>query len=51
MFAALGPEYGERAYRALVRVLHPDGGGDHQLMVDLNKARDRVARGQGGRTG
>jgi hypothetical protein len=30
----------EPVYKALVRVLHPDAGGDIKLMQELNAARD-----------
>jgi hypothetical protein len=40
LFKAAGPDLGERIYRALARVLHPDCGGDTELMQALNRARD-----------
>lgn len=36
------PELAEKVFRALTRVLHPDGGGDSTLQRDLNVARDRT---------
>jgi len=43
MFEALPPPLAEAAYRALVKVLHPDvTGGDHAPMAQLNVARDRA---------
>lgn len=43
---AVGPQRVEKVHRALVKVLHPDVGGDDELMAQLNRARDRrtVAR-------
>jgi len=38
---AVGDDLAPKVYRALVCVLHPDHGGHHQLMVELNRARDR----------
>lgn len=38
------PELEEKVFRALTRVLHPDTGGDNDLMRDLNVARDRLAQ-------
>ena len=44
MYAALGPALADVAYRALLKVLHPDvTGGDHAPMAALNVARDRAA--------
>lgn len=40
LLGKLTPEQADKAYRALVRVLHPDVGGDHRLMQQLNVARD-----------
>ncbi len=37
---AVGPDRVEPVFRALTRVLHPDAGGDHQLMAALSAARD-----------
>ncbi|MCG5220287.1 hypothetical protein [Streptosporangium sp. KLBMP 9127] len=42
MFAALSPELGEKAFRALTRVLHPDAGGSTEAMQVLNVAHDRA---------
>lgn len=42
---AVGPQRAERAYKALVKVLHPDAGGDNRLMQELN---DAWGRRQGG---
>lgn len=42
MFSDLGPDLGEKAYKALVRVLHPDVGGSTAAMQGLNQARDRM---------
>ncbi|GAC1569975.1 MAG: hypothetical protein NVS3B18_01640 [Candidatus Dormibacteria bacterium] len=42
---AVGSDRRERVYRALSRVLHPDvETGSHELMQQLNAARDRSAR-------
>jgi hypothetical protein len=38
LFAAVGPKRHTTVYRALSRCLHPDVGGDHQLMQTLNRA-------------
>jgi hypothetical protein len=45
LFAAVGPERAEPVFKALVKVLHPDAGGDTQLMQDLNRAHDQLGRG------
>lgn len=37
---AVGSDRVEPVFRALTRVLHPDAGGDHQLMAALTAARD-----------
>jgi len=42
MYAALGKELGDKAYKALVPVLHPDRGGDTVCMQQLNAARDKA---------
>jgi hypothetical protein len=34
------PELAEKVHRQLTRALHPDVGGSHELMRDLNVARD-----------
>jgi hypothetical protein len=44
LFEAVGPERREPVYKALSRVLHPDVGGDTQLMQDLNRAPDQLGR-------
>jgi predicted metalloendopeptidase len=43
MFAALGKPLGDKAFKALVPVLHPDRGGSLEAMQALNAARDRAA--------
>lgn len=40
MYTALGRDLGDQAYKQLVRVLHPDAGGDAEAMKELNRARD-----------
>lgn len=42
MFAALSPELGEKVYRALSRVLHPDADGDGRQQQILNDAWSRM---------
>lgn len=42
MYRALGKELGDKAYKALVPVLHPDRGGDTVCMQQLNAARDKA---------
>ncbi|MGW0914679.1 hypothetical protein ACWD1Z_23420 [Streptomyces sp. NPDC002784] len=42
MYLALGKELGDKAYKALVPVLHPDRGGDTVGMQQLNAARDKA---------
>lgn len=42
MYLALGKELGDKAYKALVPVLHPDRGGDTVCMQQLNAARDKA---------
>lgn len=42
MYAALGVTLGDKVYAAIVRVLHPDAGGDTAAMQQLNVARDRA---------
>lgn len=49
LFAALTPELGEQAYRALSRVLHPDTGGDGRQQQVLNDAWSRVRPKAGAR--
>lgn len=46
LFVAVGPDRVEPVYRALVRVLHPDTGGDTVLMQQLNAARDKQISGR-----
>jgi hypothetical protein len=38
------PRLREAVYKALVRVLHPDAGGDTRLMQELNASRERHRR-------
>jgi hypothetical protein len=40
-YAALPATLREAVYKALVRVLHPDAGGDTRLMRELNASRER----------
>ncbi|MFE9098519.1 hypothetical protein [Streptomyces sp. NPDC007264] len=42
MYRALGKTLGDKAYKALVPVLHPDRGGDTVSMQQLNAARDKA---------
>lgn len=42
MYKALGKELGDKAFKALVPVLHPDRGGDTVCMQALNAARDKA---------
>ena len=44
MYTALGHELGDKAYKALVPVLHPDRGGATEPMQHLNAARDSARR-------
>lgn len=44
VLSRLTPEQGAKVYQKLASVLHPDVGGDAQLMVELNTARDRMRR-------
>lgn len=41
MFSTLPPQLSDKAYKALVKILHPDGGGDSEAMKILNAAYDR----------
>lgn len=41
MFITLGPQLADKAYKALVKVVHPDLGGSTHAMQVLNAARDR----------
>lgn len=43
LFAKLSPEQTDKAYKALSRLLHPDVGGDTELMKVLNVARDSMS--------
>jgi hypothetical protein len=43
LFEAVGQHRIEPVHRALVKILHPDVGGDTSLLQDLNVARDRRA--------
>jgi hypothetical protein len=43
LLRAVGKERQDAVYKALSRVLHPDVGGDTELMQQLNEARRRVA--------
>lgn len=46
-YAALPDHLADAVYGALIRVLHPDVGGDHVLAQQLNTARDaRTGRNQ-----
>lgn len=42
LLIAMPPGLRDKVYRAVVRVLHPDVGGDLELMQQLNGARDRI---------
>ncbi|TKA13201.1 hypothetical protein [Actinacidiphila oryziradicis] len=42
MYAAMDKALADRAYKALLPVLHPDRGGDTEAMQALNAARDRA---------
>ncbi|MDX2552782.1 hypothetical protein [Streptomyces stelliscabiei] len=42
MYKALGKDLADKAYKALVPVLHPDRGGDTVCMQQLNAARDKA---------
>jgi hypothetical protein len=44
LFAALKgkPHLADKVFKALTLALHPDAGGDHELMVQLNVARDKT---------
>ncbi|HWT48540.1 MAG TPA: hypothetical protein VN255_08180, partial [Mycobacterium sp.] len=44
LFRRVGRERREPVFRALTRVLHPDVGGDHHLMQELNAAREELDR-------
>jgi hypothetical protein len=49
LFAVLPPDLGEKAYRALSLVLHPDTGGDARQQQILNDAWSRVRPKAGAR--
>jgi hypothetical protein len=40
------PDEVDRAYRAKARAAHPDSGGSHAAMAELNAARDRARAGK-----
>jgi hypothetical protein len=42
LLTRVGPSHRDPVFRALTKVLHPDVGGDHRLMQDLNRARDEL---------
>lgn len=42
LFSVLPSDLAPRAHRALVRTLHPDAGGDHEIAVALNRAWDKA---------
>lgn len=42
LFTAVGPDLADDVYRALSRILHPDTGGNTQLMAALNSARPKA---------
>lgn len=44
------PEFREKVYKGLAKVLHADLGGDDTLMRDLNDARSRYDRNRQGRS-
>jgi hypothetical protein len=44
LFRRVGPNRREPVFRALTRILHPDVGGDHRLMQELNVAREELDR-------
>lgn len=44
LFTELGPDLGDRAFKALIKVVHPDTGGSTVLMQQLNIARDKHLR-------
>lgn len=46
MFAELEPPLAEKAFKALLRVLHPDVGGSTTAMKALNSARDMARIGR-----
>jgi hypothetical protein len=50
MFKAIPSHLHNKAYAALLKVLHPDAGGDNESMKQLNTARDRLSIIKGGRS-
>jgi hypothetical protein len=50
MFKAIPQKLHNKAYAALLKVLHPDAGGDNETMKQLNTARDRLSIVKGGRS-
>lgn len=42
LFEAVGADRATAVYRALSKVLHPDAGGDHSLMVALTSAKSAI---------
>ena len=46
MFAELEPPLADKAFKALIRVLHPDTGGSTTAMKALNSARDMARIGR-----
>lgn len=44
LLSKLTPEQADKAHKALTRVLHPDVGGNTELMQQLNVARDLTGR-------
>jgi hypothetical protein len=45
LFRRVGPNHRDPVFRALTKVLHPDVGGDHSLMQELNQAREQLTGG------
>jgi hypothetical protein len=45
LFRRIGPNHRDPVFRALTKVLHPDVGGDHSLMQELNQAREQLTDG------
>ena len=44
LFARITPQYADKIYKALARVVHPDAGGQEELMTQLNQAyQNRVS--------
>lgn len=43
LLSQCSPELAEKVFKRLTPVLHPDTGGTHELMRDLNVARDLLA--------